>query len=119
MCISHTHCADVICTPLYPVHVCVQMHDTYINASVYCIPACFTQIYICRGRGGEGREREREREKERERERERERETRRMPWKHLSDLADSNVPHPSVLMTKKTYKTRICMPNSIHLINLI
>jgi hypothetical protein len=53
---------------------------------LYCIPACFTHIYICRGRGGRGeRERDRERQTDRERERER-RERECMPLDKLMQL---------------------------------
>jgi hypothetical protein len=55
ICISHIHCAYVICIQLYPVHVCVHMcavctsqKCTYIKSYVCCM--CFTYKHICPGR---------------------------------------------------------------------
>jgi hypothetical protein len=61
MCISHIHCAYVICIQMYPVHMCVHMFAvcasntcTYINPYVCCM--CFTYMHICTGRITDGRE---------------------------------------------------------------
>ncbi len=58
-CISHIHCAYVICIQLYPVHMCVCICALYVlhihaHISIHMCAVwqcmCFTYMHICTGR---------------------------------------------------------------------